>query len=249
MLGASNQTFFMIMRIATLASTTSTTSRLSDDLNMPTSLRDRPSARRSGSMLRLKAPLGWGPTSGRDAWTQSRYPEPPVEAALVRGRQSVRRTLQADNCDSLPHPLAAICARAALRSKQAVTPASDAGSGATRSPHCGALSQSWHTQPAAKSVAGRARERAPGEVPGRRRQLLRLGGERAAALAHPWLPVEYMLAVASPAEHDADCRAVIAGDPTRCGGEHHGLDMLRSEEHTSELQSLMRISSAVFCLK
>src|SRR3546814_2303317 len=28
-----------------------------------------------------------------------------------------------------------------------------------------------------------------------------------------------------------------------------GLDYLRSEEHTSELQSLMRISYAVFCLK
>src|SRR3546814_1685799 len=27
------------------------------------------------------------------------------------------------------------------------------------------------------------------------------------------------------------------------------LDMMRSEEHTSELQSLMRISYAVFCLK
>src|SRR3546814_1151390 len=39
--------------------------------------------------------------------------------------------------------------------------------------------------------------------------------------------------------------------------QHHGLDpdiivpapLLRSEEHTSELQSLMRISYAVFCLK
>src|SRR3546814_7806955 len=29
----------------------------------------------------------------------------------------------------------------------------------------------------------------------------------------------------------------------------HGVDLLRSEEHTSELQSLMRISYAVFCLK
>src|SRR3546814_4350649 len=29
----------------------------------------------------------------------------------------------------------------------------------------------------------------------------------------------------------------------------HGLDAERSEEHTSELQSLMRISYAVFCLK
>src|SRR3546814_4694014 len=28
-----------------------------------------------------------------------------------------------------------------------------------------------------------------------------------------------------------------------------GADMIRSEEHTSELQSLMRISYAVFCLK
>src|SRR3546814_2318469 len=28
-----------------------------------------------------------------------------------------------------------------------------------------------------------------------------------------------------------------------------GLDIVRSEEHTSELQSLMRISYAVFCLK
>src|SRR3546814_5999489 len=28
-----------------------------------------------------------------------------------------------------------------------------------------------------------------------------------------------------------------------------GQDLLRSEEHTSELQSLMRISYAVFCLK
>src|SRR3546814_5565562 len=37
------------------------------------------------------------------------------------------------------------------------------------------------------------------------------------------------------------------------GGEHQaagdGADQQRSEEHTSELQSLMRISYAVFCLK
>src|SRR3546814_7009324 len=31
--------------------------------------------------------------------------------------------------------------------------------------------------------------------------------------------------------------------------EHHPVERLRSEEHTSELQSLMRISYAVFCLK
>src|SRR3546814_6811927 len=32
-------------------------------------------------------------------------------------------------------------------------------------------------------------------------------------------------------------------------GEQHGGNELRSEEHTSELQSLMRSSYAVFCLK
>src|SRR3546814_8928620 len=31
--------------------------------------------------------------------------------------------------------------------------------------------------------------------------------------------------------------------------QHEGADGIRSEEHTSELQSLMRISYAVFCLK
>src|SRR3546814_5207550 len=33
------------------------------------------------------------------------------------------------------------------------------------------------------------------------------------------------------------------------GGHHRACDSTRSEEHTSELQSLMRISYAVFCLK
>src|SRR3546814_6688281 len=33
------------------------------------------------------------------------------------------------------------------------------------------------------------------------------------------------------------------------GGAEHGRCRRRSEEHTSELQSLMRISYAVFCLK
>src|SRR3546814_5487190 len=32
-------------------------------------------------------------------------------------------------------------------------------------------------------------------------------------------------------------------------GAHHRANVVRSEEHTSELQSLMRISYAVFCLK
>src|SRR3546814_2507661 len=47
-----------------------------------------------------------------------------------------------------------------------------------------------------------------------------------------------------PARHGRDCRLAC-----RCGriGTNHFHH--RSEEHTSELQSLMRISYAVFCLK
>src|SRR3546814_3937465 len=37
--------------------------------------------------------------------------------------------------------------------------------------------------------------------------------------------------------------------PTVIGNPRRGLRYERSEEHTSELQSLMRISYAVFCLK
>src|SRR3546814_1230045 len=42
-----------------------------------------------------------------------------------------------------------------------------------------------------------------------------------------------------------DCTA----RPERNLSRRHGLRFIRSEEHTSELQSLMRISYAVFCLK
>src|SRR3546814_7252505 len=37
--------------------------------------------------------------------------------------------------------------------------------------------------------------------------------------------------------------------PELSGGEQQRVAFARSEEHTSELQSLMRISYAVFCLK
>src|SRR3546814_2189316 len=43
----------------------------------------------------------------------------------------------------------------------------------------------------------------------------------------------------------AQGRTGLRPDPTRV----RGWTLLRSEEHTSELQSLMRISYAVFCLK
>src|SRR3546814_4630296 len=57
------------------------------------------------------------------------------------------------------------------------------------------------------------------------------------------------------------CKQRLAGEPAQHalqvahGGiarkrpRHRSIDARRSEEHTSELQSLMRISYAVFCLK
>src|SRR3546814_10471321 len=45
-----------------------------------------------------------------------------------------------------------------------------------------------------------------------------------------------------------DKRLVVAGLLIACTGVTF-LQFFRSEEHTSELQSLMRISHAVFCLK
>src|SRR3546814_7135295 len=51
---------------------------------------------------------------------------------------------------------------------------------------------------------------------------------------------------------DNDSYAALASDPNHDDGEDWFGDILasvRSEEHTSELQSLMRISYAVFCLK
>src|SRR3546814_1851207 len=41
----------------------------------------------------------------------------------------------------------------------------------------------------------------------------------------------------------------VRDDPHRRFGHHRHTRRWRSEEHTSELQSLMRISYAVFCLK
>src|SRR3546814_2767876 len=42
---------------------------------------------------------------------------------------------------------------------------------------------------------------------------------------------------------------VVNGRPSAGSGSDRGLVFQRSEEHTSELQSLMRIPYAVFCLK
>src|SRR3546814_3963731 len=50
------------------------------------------------------------------------------------------------------------------------------------------------------------------------------------------------------AEFDSEV-PIVEGDPTQLRQVTHNLLANRSEEHTSELQSLMRISYAVFCLK
>src|SRR3546814_10268958 len=51
----------------------------------------------------------------------------------------------------------------------------------------------------------------------------------------------------SSARRDGESRACIGG--TVAVRAENGWEQERSEEHTSELQSLMRISYAVFCLK
>src|SRR3546814_3048867 len=42
---------------------------------------------------------------------------------------------------------------------------------------------------------------------------------------------------------------VVHGEPLLAALDAHAQAVVRSEEHTSELQSLMRITYAVFCLK
>src|SRR3546814_1160680 len=49
--------------------------------------------------------------------------------------------------------------------------------------------------------------------------------------------------------HMAHIGHPLVGDPVYGRARKPLSDVLRSEEHTSELQSLMRISYAVFCLK
>src|SRR3546814_3483991 len=64
--------------------------------------------------------------------------------------------------------------------------------------------------------------------------------------------------LAEAVPHRLQRRALFGGQILRIDHHHVGqplvvearrIDRLRSEEHTSELQSLMRISYAVFCLK
>src|SRR3546814_12978179 len=50
-------------------------------------------------------------------------------------------------------------------------------------------------------------------------------------------------------QEDSLCRRLRADLEQFSDADRHHIPQFRSEEHTSELQSLMRISYAVFCLK
>src|SRR3546814_9874995 len=50
-------------------------------------------------------------------------------------------------------------------------------------------------------------------------------------------------------ERDRACDAIAFAEPDHRLARGGGAQIIRSGEHTSELQSLMRISSAVFCIK
>src|SRR3546814_2169482 len=96
---------------------------------------------------------------------------------------------------------------------------------------------------------------------GRRRYARKLCGDRGGEWRDRhdrWLHAyERALSRGRPrARRDVDCRAFhvhARAGAERCGSGGAGTDdrqlFVRSEEHTSELQSLMRISYAVFCLK
>src|SRR3546814_8740196 len=77
--------------------------------------------------------------------------------------------------------------------------------------------------------------------------VVEVGGGTGGATAHllPLMPPagRYLFTDVSPAFLERARRRFGASVHT------HSLDVERSEEHTSELQSLMRISYAVFCLK
>src|SRR3546814_2998398 len=85
-----------------------------------------------------------------------------------------------------------------------------------------------------------------------------VGREMLTILAEREFPIDEIAAVASPRSQGTEIDFGDTGKTLKCKNIEHfdftGWDIAlfaagRSEEHTSELQSLMRISYAVFCLK
>src|SRR3546814_3865850 len=97
-------------------------------------------------------------------------------------------------------------------------------------------------------VKRRRRVLSPDELVALWRASYKLDGPRGALVRLLMITLQRRSEVASLpwAELDQDKRLwLLPGERSKNGEEH----LLRSEEHTSELQSLMRISYAVFCLK
>src|SRR3546814_783785 len=71
-----------------------------------------------------------------------------------------------------------------------------------------------------------------------------------AILAHPLIKAVSFVGSSDIAQQ-VYARGAAHGKRMQCmgGAKNHGIVLPRSEEHTSELKSLMRISYAVFCLK
>src|SRR3546814_7558492 len=63
---------------------------------------------------------------------------------------------------------------------------------------------------------------------------------------NPPEPTPYEAILTDVQDLSETAQGFLDGDPIN---DQATADMVRSEEHTSELQSLMRISYAVFCLK
>src|SRR3546814_6018925 len=83
-------------------------------------------------------------------------------------------------------------------------------------------------------------------------RVLRLGlGDARAVDLHPSVSVVTGLTERQHTALRRGFRAIGTGLSPRSAGlvEAHGLLLDRSDEHTSELPSLMRISYAVFCMK
>src|SRR3546814_9108873 len=80
-------------------------------------------------------------------------------------------------------------------------------------------------------------------------------GPELAEIGYHDQPVEHRDAKQGDKSHRRWNRQIFSRSPERDDPAHHGERNVdkdehgRSEEHTSELQSLMRISYAVFCLK
>src|SRR3546814_1111461 len=99
----------------------------------------------------------------------------------------------------------------------------------------------------ARAVRPQAEQRA--DVLDREAEIARVGDE--AQAVDVGLRIVAIAAVAARRRRDQADLLVMADHPLRDRARLRGLADIhsRSEEHTSELQSLMRISYAVFCLK